>query len=899
MPKGYSLHIGVNIVDQRHYLGLTELKAAVQDAKDYLQIAKEIFGYQDSQIFLNEQATTQNVKTSLHQLSEKVEPGDILFISYSGHGGLVEDPNFKLKGDEPYDQTWCLFDRQLLDDELFEAFKKFKDGTRLLVISDSCHSGSVTRAVPGISDSKIARQAKEADFFSKNIEVYMQANGLRSKEVPEALASRINEKNAAVYSSLQDQFKRVRKKSGLGASVKLFAACQDNQITFDGDENGRFTEAIKKIILGKEWQQLDNSQRFIDALRAEYAFPTPNYFQYGRTDLAFDHNFPLLIDLVAPVGENIAPIVSSTMEIADKMIPLPNAPILPSSNHKVQKIHLSFPTDHLLKELVLKICPEPIKMLKPGKGPKANTCLAYFDQEAFPVTWALVHHIAQKADHYGIDVEVEPSDLDNFPTEEEFKGSKAAGKGFEYMDLWPPITTQGPLDLGWHLGEEYSQLGPARDSLWGEIRTKEITSEVRMAHIDTGWWPDHPALAPNPNIMVNLARSFIDGEEYSNGDAVDIDQTSGMEQQDHGIGTLGIVSGWEVDPALTYGKAIGFIGAAPFIKTIPIRVTESVIILNPTNIAEAIDYAIKMGCEVITMSLGGKPNKQLAAAVNRAYEAGVTFVSAAGNSMVKGMAKLGPRTLIYPARYDRVIAACGVAQNHYPYDFEAQKMDPELKAKSMSTDFMQGNWGPHKYMHQAIAAYTPNVPWLAINEAHPIKKNGGGTSSATPQVASAAALWILKNKEALAEKGYAGTWQQVEAVRHALYSSAKPGPFEHWEKYYGQGIIQAKDALEVPVPSAEQLSKAKEAKSTLMGAAELMKLLLGRKRSTSEAMGKNVMASLQSELEYLLFHSEKGQELLDQIEEGSLSIQDQKVQEYILQSNMASEPLKEFMAVME
>ncbi|MEM6378142.1 MAG: caspase family protein, partial [Bacteroidota bacterium] len=153
MPKGVSLHIGVNQVDQSHYLGLTDLKAAVHDAEDYLHIAQNIFNYQNSTIFTNESATTENVKNKLQEYANHLEAGDILFLTYSGHGSQIEDPNFKIKGDEPYDQTWCLFDRQLLDDEIFEAFKKFKDGVSILVISDSCHSGTVTKNIPGNSQS--------------------------------------------------------------------------------------------------------------------------------------------------------------------------------------------------------------------------------------------------------------------------------------------------------------------------------------------------------------------------------------------------------------------------------------------------------------------------------------------------------------------------------------------------------------------------------------------------------------------------------------------------------------------------------------------------------------------------------------------------------------------------
>ena len=50
--------------------------------------------------------------------------------------------------DEPdrTDETWVLFDRQLVDDELYEMWPQFVPGVRILVLSDSCHSGTAGTA---------------------------------------------------------------------------------------------------------------------------------------------------------------------------------------------------------------------------------------------------------------------------------------------------------------------------------------------------------------------------------------------------------------------------------------------------------------------------------------------------------------------------------------------------------------------------------------------------------------------------------------------------------------------------------------------------------------------------------------------------------------------------------
>ncbi len=74
--------------------------------------------------------------------------GDVLVFTNSSHGSYVPDRS----GDEPeYDEILCpydIMDSVLTDDELREIFADLPDGVALTVISDSCFSGTVTRAAP-------------------------------------------------------------------------------------------------------------------------------------------------------------------------------------------------------------------------------------------------------------------------------------------------------------------------------------------------------------------------------------------------------------------------------------------------------------------------------------------------------------------------------------------------------------------------------------------------------------------------------------------------------------------------------------------------------------------------------------------------------------------------------
>jgi hypothetical protein len=101
---------------------------------------------------------------------------------------------------------------------------------------------------------------------------------------------------------------------------------------------------------------------------------------------------------------------------------------------------------------------------------------------------------------------------------------------------------------------------------------------------------------------------------------------------------------------------------------------------------------------------------------------------------------------------------------------------------------MRGNYGPQSKMRTSIAAFTPNAPWADLGIPLMIDLDGQGTSSATPQVAGTAALYLRKHKNAMA--GWK-PWQIAEATRRALFESAR-NDFKETQKYYGAGVIAAK-----------------------------------------------------------------------------------------------------------
>ena len=97
-----------------------------------------------SNVLVTADATRAKALDGIRKAAKQLKSGDLFLLSYSGHGGQVDDVSGE--EDDKLDETWCLYDGQLIDDELYLELSRFGKGVRVVVLSDSCHSGTVTRA---------------------------------------------------------------------------------------------------------------------------------------------------------------------------------------------------------------------------------------------------------------------------------------------------------------------------------------------------------------------------------------------------------------------------------------------------------------------------------------------------------------------------------------------------------------------------------------------------------------------------------------------------------------------------------------------------------------------------------------------------------------------------------
>ncbi|MGZ9235887.1 MAG: caspase family protein [Anaerolineales bacterium] len=118
-----------------------DLNGCVNDARDWSAFLAGM-GF-DVSLMLDSQATRTNVKAALRTLIDATNAGDIAVFTYSGHGTQVLD--FGSDEGDPYDEAICLHDGNVIDDELRSILQTIHPQATLVVISDSCFSGSVTR----------------------------------------------------------------------------------------------------------------------------------------------------------------------------------------------------------------------------------------------------------------------------------------------------------------------------------------------------------------------------------------------------------------------------------------------------------------------------------------------------------------------------------------------------------------------------------------------------------------------------------------------------------------------------------------------------------------------------------------------------------------------------------
>jgi hypothetical protein len=217
----YALCIGIN-----NYPGTgSDLSGCVNDANDWTAVLQRR-GFVTSKMF-DRQANGKNIRAAIASTIGKAKNGDLVVIQYSGHGSYVPDED----GDEPdgTDECICPYDINskgpITDDDLFDLYSSKNQGVKLVVISDSCHSGTVARFAPITTPPTI----KGRSAPQRKVRFLPPATFLSARKV-----ARLGIRGGIRRSNPPGRY-----------AALLMAGCQDTEYSYDayfqGRPNGAFS----------------------------------------------------------------------------------------------------------------------------------------------------------------------------------------------------------------------------------------------------------------------------------------------------------------------------------------------------------------------------------------------------------------------------------------------------------------------------------------------------------------------------------------------------------------------------------------------------------------------------------------------------------------------------------
>jgi hypothetical protein len=292
MATATAIHIGLNNVDPAAYSGWDgALGACENDATAMEQLARDL-GY-TTHTFLSSQATAGAVFGAISDAAASLHNGDICLITYAGHGGQFPD----LSGDEEdrLDETWVLYDREILDDEIRVALSGFEPGVRVVVLSDSCHSGTAVRRMYNqvLDDAPTVRGAYERVAPWLRTRSRVASNTFHLRGVPAEVQTQVLAAHRALYEGIRARTPKTEEIS-VRASVILISGCQDNQESAEQNGHGVFTASLLQ-----HWSPTftGDYRALQEAIRRDLP-PTqsPNYFTEGNSWPAFERQVPFTVD---------------------------------------------------------------------------------------------------------------------------------------------------------------------------------------------------------------------------------------------------------------------------------------------------------------------------------------------------------------------------------------------------------------------------------------------------------------------------------------------------------------------------------------------------------------------------------------------------------------------------
>jgi hypothetical protein len=188
------------VIGNNDYENLPDLETAVSDAKRVASVLEYDYGF-DVKLLKN--ATRSEIIKSLSDLRKKIRAEDNLLIYYAGHGNLDK------KANEGY---WLPTDAEREDpsnwipNDTIVAQVRAMDAKHVMVVADSCFSGTITRGLkieqrsPGWLQ-KIVKKKSRTALTSGGLEPVMDSGGGNHSAFAKAFISLLEENEGVLDAS--------------------------------------------------------------------------------------------------------------------------------------------------------------------------------------------------------------------------------------------------------------------------------------------------------------------------------------------------------------------------------------------------------------------------------------------------------------------------------------------------------------------------------------------------------------------------------------------------------------------------------------------------------------------------------------------------------------------------
>lgn len=264
----YALLVGIN-----DYLSpdIPNLSGTHKDLEDVHQHFLQAYKGWNKQVKIlkDEQATRANIVQAFEQHLGQAQEGDIVLFYYSGHGswGKTNAAFFKFDPDEREEGLVCYDSRvngqfDLVDKEMAVLLNYVaRNGAEVVLLIDSCHSGSLTRF------SEATTRLAEGSQLTRGLEDYLYDASLPAHQ--------------HYYQQLYQEHGGQIPELPLSRHL-VMSACNERELARETKEGGWFTQSLLQVL--RENENLSYFQVYsqvFSAISQKHAKQTPQLEAFG------------------------------------------------------------------------------------------------------------------------------------------------------------------------------------------------------------------------------------------------------------------------------------------------------------------------------------------------------------------------------------------------------------------------------------------------------------------------------------------------------------------------------------------------------------------------------------------------------------------------------------------